>query len=371
MNEGNPARIVATKIAAFGLGEPWHDEVTPQLWWVLLPFLEVERLTGLAAETDGAGWLAIDEPQRAELREARVTATTRVLGLERFLLRFADAARDEGVDLVVLKGPSFAHRFYPDPSWRPFNDLDVLVRTKDWRRACAIVERFGFTRELPEPRPGFDERFGKAAAFFDEAGMCIDLHQRLVLGAFGVWQHSEELFERVVPFRVAGVTLNGLDDTATLLHACMHASLGWYPPLLLPLRDVAQIAASGSIDWERFAADAGRWRLGAVVRHSFASVDRILGIGLSAPALEAASRLRTTGRERRALATYVSGKRSRGGTLRSTFWAVPGLREKIALARTLALPDRTFWAARADEGDRPSYVRRLVTPLRWLLRRPV
>ena len=371
MNEGNPARIVATKIAAFGLGEPWHDEITSQVWWVLLPFLEVERLTGLAAEADAAGRLGIDDAQRAELREARVTATTRALGLERFLLRFADAARDEGVGLVVLKGPSFAHRFYPDPSWRPFNDLDVLVRTKDWRRACAILERFGFTRELPEPRPGFDERFGKAAAFFDVGGMCIDLHQRLVLGAFGVWQHPDELFDRTVPFRVAGTTLTGLDDTATLVHACMHAALGWFPPLLLPLRDVAQIASSGTIDWERFATDSDRWRLGTVVRHSFASVERILGVGLPAPALEAATRLRTTARERRALETYVSGKRSRGGTVRSTFWAVPGLRQKIALARTLALPDRGFLAARAAEGNRPSYVRRLSTPLRWLLRRPV
>ena len=47
-------------------------------------------------------------------------------------------------------------------------------------------------------------------------------------------QIEDELFEDVATFRVGGRTLRRLGDTMSLLHACVHASLGARPPLLVP-----------------------------------------------------------------------------------------------------------------------------------------
>ena len=369
MTDKNPARALATKIARFGVGAEWREEVAPQVWWAALPLLVEERLTGLAGAAAAGGALVLDDLQRAQLRQNREAATTRVLALERLLLRFADEASREGIELVVLKGPVLAHRFYPDPSWRSFNDLDVLVRAADWRRACAVLQGLGFTRELPEPRPGFDERFGKAAAHFDDAGLCVDLHRTLVLGAFGVWLDCEALFARAAPFQLAGIPLTGLDDTTVLLHACMHASLGWSPPLLQPLRDVVQVASNGAVDWDRFAREAEEWRMGVVVKHSFDAVRNTLDLELPSEAVAVAATLRQTTRERKALAAYEKTQRSRGGMMRSTLGAIRGIGSKAAFVWDLTVPDQAFLAARTAEGARPSYARRLATPIRWLLRR--
>jgi len=363
-------RTAAVKIAAYGLRPRTEPiEISTSSWPTTLATLEVENLSGLAVAADGASVLQLDEAGRRSLYASFRDATAWTLGLERVLTRFHREALTQGIDFIVLKGPVLAHRFYPDPAWRPYKDLDLLVHTDEWRRACAALEGLGFRRELPEPRPAFDERFGKAAVHVDANDMRVDLHRTLVLGPFAVWLDPEALFDRTAPFELAGLTLRRLDDTMILLHACMHASLGWYPPLLQPLRDLAQVATQGDIDWDRFEADASRWRLLGVVRHSFTAVRESLDADLPAEAERIAHGPAVSKRERRALAGYTSEKRTRGGILRSTFWAVPGVRAKGALLRHLLLPDRRFLAARSASGVRPSYLRRLAIPVRWFLRR--
>ena len=362
-------RALGLRIAAYGLDgreEPidvGHDE-----WRRLIEFISAQRLSGIAAAAAGAGVLRLDDAQAEELRGIHVADMTWTLALERALLRIAREAGTEDLDHIVLKGPALAHRFYPDPSWRAFTDIDLLVRTADWRRACAVLERLGFHRQRPEPRAGFDERFGKAAVHIDGQGLNVDLHRTLVLGSFGLWMRPEELFDRTIPFTVAGVPFRRLDDTAMLLHACVHAALGFQDPLLMPLRDLAQVTCLGNIDWEEFGRWAARWKLSGVVGHAFDLAERLLG--LEPPAELAGVRTLAVGRrERRALDAYTTGLRARGGTVRSELWAVPGIRQKIELLRAMLFPDPAFLAARTEEGARPSYVRRWAVPIRWLLRR--
>src|SRR5437879_3101885 len=81
----------------------------------------------------------------------------------------------------------------------------------------------GFTRPRPEPRPGFSERFGKAATHRGVDGLELDLHRTLVVGPFGLWLEPDELFEHAILFHLWGRELRRLDDTALVLHACLNA----------------------------------------------------------------------------------------------------------------------------------------------------
>jgi hypothetical protein len=182
------------------------------------------------------------------------------------------------------------------------------------------------------------------------------------VGPFGLWMDPEELFERTSPLRLAGRDLRRLDDTAVMAHAGMHAALGWWPPLLLPVRDVAQIAWKGNVDWEALAGLARRWRLSAVMQLAFESA-RTIGLGMppgAARVLEGTPRRA----EHRALRTYTTDRWVGGRTAVATLQAIPGLRAKLAYARHLLFPDREFLAARAGRG-RPTYTRRLRILLRW------
>ena len=361
---------IVGRIASYGLDDDRSPgEVSPSNWPSFLERLSSEHLTGLATAATAAGALRLDAEQDEALSSAHFEAVVWSLALERLLITVTEALASERIQFVVLKGPAMAHCFYPDPSWRSFSDIDLLVPTGDWRRACRLLEDLGVRRDLPEPRRGFDERFGKAADHTNAEGLRVDLHRTLVLGPFGLWMKPDELFERVVPFKLAGLTLPRLEDTMIMLHACMHASLGWRPPLLMPLRDIVEIGRRGSVDWDELDRYAARWRLRAVLRHALATAREELGAA-PPPAASALIDARVPRRERRALDSYVTSRRSRGGTMRATLWAVHGIRAKAVFLRDLLFPGHEFLAARTGQGERPSYVRRWTTPIRWLFRKP-
>jgi Uncharacterised nucleotidyltransferase len=350
-------------VARFGLGEP-RDPVhaPPDDWSGFLASLEVHRLTGLAVAAEEAGALRLTAEQAEDLTGRHREAMTTALTIERELLQVEALLRAAGVGVVVLKGPAVAHSAYPDPSWRPFGDLDLLVRTADWRGACEVLERSGRRRRLPEPRPGFDERFGKAAVHRGGSGIQVDLHRTLVVGPFGLWIRPEEVFERTVPLRLGGRAFERLDDTSLLLHACVHAALGWRAPFLWTVRDVAQIAPMSGVDWEALAALAERWRLQVVVQHALRMATEVLGVPIP-PEAGRVMALPAGRSERRALDAYVTTQRTRGGTAVSTLRAIPGVVPKAAYVRALLFPRRDFLRER-DDTRKPSYVRRWMTGVR-------
>jgi hypothetical protein len=352
------------RIAAFGLPSPPGPplEIDDDRWAAVGLMLSIRSLTGLALAATQDGWLRISIEAKADLVERHRKQMMHALSLERLLLRVGEAFERRQVPFVVLKGPALAHSLYPDPSWRPFGDLDLLVRTPDWRTACSILVDFGFHRELPEPTPGFDERFGKAATHTGADGHQLDLHRALVLGPFGVWIRPDELFEEVWEFRLGGRTFLRLSDTAVLLHAAVHASLGRAEPLPIPIRDVAQVVLAGEVDRARLERLARQWHLASVLEDAFAAAEDQLGVALQ-PAFGAAAAFRSSRRERRVLASYHSS-RGMGGVPLAMVRALPGIRDKAAYVRSLVMPNREFMAART--GGRGSYVTRWRIPLRWI-----
>ncbi|MDQ3932442.1 MAG: nucleotidyltransferase family protein [Actinomycetota bacterium] len=371
MIEHTAGQRIAVRTAAIGLpGANGEDPVSvPEDDWPnVLSKLSSQRLTGLALAGVDSGELLLADGQLQDLLDRHRQSMSLALELERVLVAVGSRFAGAGLEFVVLKGPALARSFYPDPTLRPFVDLDLLVRTRDWRRACDLLAELGYQRVQPEPRSGFDERFGKAAAHRSAKGLWIDLHRTLVVGPFGLWLDPEELFEGSTPLVLADRTFRRLADTTALLHACMHASLGLWPPLLLPVRDVAQVSSVGDLDWELFLERARRWRLQAVVRHAFRTDSDVLGLPPPQQAREVVTEA-PRARESRALEAYFGGTRSRGVAL-ATLHAIPGIRAKGAYIRALLLPQRDFLAVRAGRGRRASYLRRWLVPFRWFASRP-
>jgi hypothetical protein len=248
--------------------------------------------------------------------------------------------------------------------------VDVLVSTGAWGRACDVLRATDLIRQRPEPRRGFDERFGKASVHKGEDRVEVDLHRTLVVGPFGLWIDPEELLTRTEAFVVGGHVLRRFDDTGALLNVCLHASLGSRPPRLVPLRDVLQVAWHGDVDWDLLSAWTRRWRLSAVLRHAFRTASETLGSPLpeQAVAFAEADPHRS---DLRALGAYTGSRRHEGATTLATMRAIHGLRSKAAYALALAFPRREFLEARARDGERASYLRRLAIPMRWARSRVV
>ncbi len=362
---------MAQRIAAYTTGEADPMRVPTDRWRPLLGILVSQRLTGLAVAALEGGSLELTDEQHADLLERQREAMLRSLATERTLLELAGSLSDIGVSSIVLKGPALAHTVYPEPEWRPFGDLDLLVRGRDWASARSAVETLGFRRNVPEPRPGFDVRFGKAATHSNADGLQVDLHRTLVLGPFGLWIEPEALFSATTEFSLGGRRLMRLDDEALFLHACVHASLGWAPPLLLPVRDVAQIGAGVRLDRSVMADRIRAWRLAPVVAHALEVAEELSGTVV--PALDGVLDGIDVGEvERKALLAYTTGRRRRGGLDLSMVQAIPGLRAKAAYLRDLLVPTKEFLEARSRGANgRGSYRRRWTVPLGWMKRNTV
>jgi len=345
------------QLAGFAVpGRASADVLRPSdaAWRGLLRSIGEQQLSGLAIAAAMAGTFIVSSEQHVQLVSCHRDAMAWALELERTLLVVRALLDEAGVSFLVLKGPALAHGPYPDPSWRPFRDLDLLVSGRDWRRAANVLEAAGFHRGRPEPRTGFDERFGKAAVFASASGVLIDLHHRLVLGPFGLWLNAEELFDSAVGFTLGDASLRKLDDTSQFIHTCIHAALGWKPPLLLSIRDVAQVAGSGTVDADELFRRAVRWRVSEVIKYAVDATSKTLEV--SRPAcVEPVLAAPTDRRAVRAVASYVTDRRMRSGTARSTLLAIPKARDKARYVVDMLFPTRDFLRARGREGEADTY----------------
>jgi putative nucleotidyltransferase-like protein len=354
------------RIASFGLQgaalEPSIETVADE-WPAVLGQVVHHRLTGLATAASGAGALSLSVEQQTELlthhREAMVCAVS----LERDLVDVGEALGAARIRHVVLKGPAVAHACYPDPSWRPFGDVDVLVPSDRFDAACLVLSYLGYERAFVDPRPGFAARFGKGAAHVGADGLEVDLHRLLADGPFGYWVDHDEILRSTISFELGGRSFLRLDDTALVLHACLHAVLGGPSPTLLQVRDIAQLSTCDDVRWDELAEWARRWRLRAVLERAFDLVER----GFGEWALSEASRSFRRGmwpspRERRALRACAE-ERFRGERDWASLRALQGVRAKAAYAGALVFPGREFIRSRTGSSGWSGYLRRWRLPL--------
>jgi hypothetical protein len=299
----------------------------------------------MGAAVEAEAW-PVTGGQLEDVREAARARARVDLCLENLLLvtvRSLDAA---GVACRVLKGQAWAHSVYPNPTWRGFGDVDLLVHGEDWYRAIDVLRGTGARRSLPELRPGFDQRFGKDATLVVGSGWEIDLHRTLVVGPFGLWIDQRDLFAEASSFTIGGVSVDTLSDEASFLHACYNAALGDDPPRLIAVRDVCQVALTTGANPSLVEEMARRWRAPAVIARALELAADRLGQELwSVPIAAPFASARGTLFERALVATYRGPGRGYTSQL-ATVVAVRGAGDRLGYLRALARPQRAYLTAR-------------------------
>jgi hypothetical protein len=305
-----------------------------------------ERITGLlvSAVLDGALPATVEQTEEAHLahRASMVTA----LALEATLVRTAALFDEAGIDYRVLKGTGVAHLDYPDPALRSFGDVDLLVRSSQYDHAVETLVAVGHQRKFPEPRPGFDRRFGKGSCLVNPNGHEIDLHRTLAMGPYGVRLDLDDLWRRSSTFELAGHLFHALGPEERFLHACFHAVLGDNPPRLAPLRDVAQMHLARPLDVDLTRRLSSSWAADAVIARAVLMAADVLGLETDGPLTPWAAGFSTDRRDRQFLAVYSGAAQSYAAKSFAAVRAIPGLRDKAAFMFTLALPSRSYLGER-------------------------
>ena len=325
-------------------------------WTEFLAGCEENRVLGLLAEALRAGSCHLPDYQRESVESRCGWWLAHDLVVERQLLCVADVLRTAGIEFRVLKGVALANSVYRDPSLRLFGDIDLVVQSDHFLRAAeAITVALGAVRELPELRPGFDQRFGREILLRSD-GIEVDLHRTLVDGPFGLWIPLDELFAEKRTFLLGGKELPRLGDPARFVHACMAAVLGDWPPRRIAQRDIAELLLGGERAGTLEAAPvqelALRWKATAVVALAIRTTVTDLGLETGHPLIDWAQGHRPSAGDRLLLASYRG--RARGYTSQAfSVVALPSWRDRFDYVRAILRPSKAYLEARGfRRGDR-------------------
>lgn len=335
-----------TAIAANGLaGSSTSLPVRPvsgHEWSLLLPEVIRHRLQGHLASAVRTGAFPVTRSQQRAVEQEHLRALVQVLHLERELLATTSMLDAAGIDYRVLKGPALARIIYAEPGVRIFGDVDLLVAAEHFDGAIERLHAVGHRTRDPVLRSDFARRFGKGLTLVSEAGVECDVHRTLVLGPHGLTIDLSSLFEQPRELHLAGRTLRTLSLELLTLHACFTVALGDASPRPVAVRDLAELALHPELDADEVLRLATAWRARAVVARAVSIVWASLGLADAVPLSAWAAYYLPTRQERRALAAYGSGRYA--STARATLRVIPGIAEKAAFVRALALPDRAFVA---------------------------
>lgn len=246
---GGAARLLASPsvvrlgiVAGSGLSpsdpfETWSP--SPEEWNDFAEEVQRQRAWGIVAAAEG-GRISIG-PIRTPVVHAHVRALmVRAVALERATIEVVLLLRGAGIDVRVLKGPAAAHLLYPDPTVRPFSDVDLLVPSVALDRAVELVEALGGRRHRGERVAGSVALIGKGVGLTLANGVEVDLHRRLAQGPHQFGAEERVLFENPERITIGGCVIEAPSRPVAFVHACLHAVGAGDVRRVVPLRDVAQ-----------------------------------------------------------------------------------------------------------------------------------
>ena len=222
--------MIADRLATLGLCE-WGAPLT-------LTDAEVEAfvtsrsheglvcLLGAAVER---GFVEVSSAAAGQLTTAWAEVMASAVQLDALLLRVTSALAAARIDSRVLKGVANASLDEFDPSWRSYNDVDVLVPADSLVAAADALATIGLRPIAAPVGRRWARSNAKSVTLQHESGMQVDVHRMLAAGPFGSRVRSECLFGPGRRFEVGGVQLTALSDAHRFFHACYHATLGGAP----------------------------------------------------------------------------------------------------------------------------------------------
>jgi len=235
-----------------------------------------------------AQWESHDYPppefRRWVKRAYRISAMRMVLmyhNIGKVLARLAGS----GVDYMVVKGPALAHTVYPDPVWRAFNDLDLVVRERDWSAMHCLLVGMGFRpeKDLPQPPPKLVPQavLYELKYWHKEMGLLVEVHYDDILNAGLASRDVEGFWRRAILVDVEGVPVKALSLEDQLIHLCAHAHyhgytrLNWFSDIAFIVRDHA-----AQLDWERLLQTVQIEEAQVGGYYSLRFLDQLLGVGV-------------------------------------------------------------------------------------------
>jgi len=284
---------------------------------------------------------------------------------ERQLKTILQRFKEEGIDVIPLKGAALLESIYKRIGLRYMGDVDLLVRNDDFIKASKVLidqgfkphwssdsgDLFEFSRIPQEFWPG-------ELSFTGLSKLHIDLHRDLVTNHWfktgfqvdmdKVWERSTEPTNFCDSEREKPLWKKMLSPYDMLAHMCLHIAmdgLGMMKNFLdvdLWLRNLSE-----NWDWDQYLNVVNRWKIQSVSYHVFTFCQVFFDTPIPGEVMIA---IKPNWFDRCLLKTLISPRiilenRTSLGTRYPTlvkFTLFEGIRTKWKVIRNLILPDKSW-----------------------------
>jgi hypothetical protein len=342
------ALVAATGIPGTMLSAPSRplpDEQLDELLAETLPRGDGDGLTGLLLEAVTTGWLPATDAQCDRIEHAHRSALAAAEEVYELLRDVVEGARDRSARVLVLGGLAAATLDHTDPRLRPVRDLHLLFGPD--APMDDIVGRLGFQPSGRHVRPDFARQFSDSVRYRRPDSPDVFVHRTMVDGPYGIRIANERLWQDRVAAEAGGIDVSALSPELRLLDAAFNVVLGRRRSLAV-LRDIAQLALSGSYDVDVVRDLAREWDCRAQLAMAVAEAWDTLGIADVLALSRWADRYGPSADELRLLRLYRSDGRGYAARALATMQELPGIRTKLQFAWSLGVPQQSFLDGRSS-----------------------
>ncbi len=196
-------------------------------WFELIDALSAHGIIPLLYFKAGRLPPELKPPEKvlAKMRINFLESRTASLQMEQQLAEITAVFDKEGLEFIVLKGPSLAWSAFPDSSLRPSGDIDILVRPRDFVKGRQILHAIGYE--------SLDNRF-ETQRYFDYEEVLVnkrknrhscqvELHWDLLrYPVLTSDEHLDDLFNRAVNNKHDFCSFKTLHPVDTFIYLSLH-----------------------------------------------------------------------------------------------------------------------------------------------------
>jgi hypothetical protein len=180
------------------------------------------------------------------------------LFLSRELIRILLHLSSFGLEAIPYKGVALAETMYGDIALRQSGDIDLLIHPQDLSRVSAAVRELGYTphASFSAPQQRAYLKSGYELSFDGEAGPnLLEVQWDLQPRFYAVDYEMAGVFQRAAIVTLAGHPTKTPSPEDLFLILSLHAAKHVWGRLIW-LRDIAQIMALPSLNWDWINAQA-------------------------------------------------------------------------------------------------------------------
>lgn len=139
--------------------------------------------------------------------------------------------KENGIELMPLKGVILSQLIYGDPTERQSRDIDILIRVKDLDKAAAILTSMGYQMnylfETPKQKRAIIRHYHHLEFYNPQQNITLELHWKLTSSRNFEFD-TDELWSSSTLIEIGGTSFRLMSRENLLQFLCVHGTLHSY-----------------------------------------------------------------------------------------------------------------------------------------------